>query len=90
MLPKGYHTSRPDPVGQPVRRPVGFERQQRAQQRALGNTELALQQNNAVGQHVCRFHLHVIPNTPLDLRETPSPAEVDAIAQRLKATLPDR
>lgn len=59
-----------------------------AQQRALGSTGFALQQNNAVSQHVCHFHLRVIPNTAPDPRSNPTRAEMDAIARRLKAALP--
>ncbi|KQM57176.1 MULTISPECIES: HIT family protein [unclassified Sphingomonas] len=59
-----------------------------AQQRAFGSTGFALQQNNAVSQHVCHFHLHVIPNTPPAPRTNPTRAEMDDIARRLKAALP--
>ncbi|MFD1035025.1 HIT family protein [Sphingomonas hankookensis] len=59
-----------------------------AQQRALGSTGFVLQQNNAVSQHVCHFHLHVIPNTLPDPGNHPTRAEMDDIARRLKAALP--
>ncbi|MDJ0276127.1 HIT family protein [Sphingomonas sp. 2R-10] len=59
-----------------------------AQQRAFGSTGFALQQNNAVSQHVCHFHLHVTPNTPPAPRPNATRAEMDDIARRLKAALP--
>ncbi|WP_294353193.1 HIT family protein [uncultured Sphingomonas sp.] len=59
-----------------------------AQQRALGSTGYSLQQNNASRQDVCHFHLHVIPNTPAVPRVRPTRAEMDMIAERLRAALP--
>lgn len=62
----------------------------KAQQRALASTGFSLQQNNASRQDVCHFHVHVIPNTPLVARVRATRAEMDAIAQRLRAALPTR
>ena len=59
-----------------------------AQQRALGSTGFSLQQNNASKQDVCQLHFHVIPNTPLVPRVRATRAEMDAMAERLKAALP--
>jgi histidine triad (HIT) family protein len=61
-----------------------------AQQRALGSTGFSLQQNNASSQDVCQLHVHVIPNTPLVLKARATRAEMDAMAERLKAALPRR
>jgi histidine triad (HIT) family protein len=61
-----------------------------AQQRALGSTGFSLQQNNASNQDVCQLHIHVIPNTPLVPKVRATRAEMDAMAERLKAALPRR
>ncbi len=59
-----------------------------AQRRALGSSGFALQQNNAFLQHVCHLHLHVIPDTPVAGHVRATRAEMDAMAQRLRAALP--
>lgn len=61
-----------------------------AQQRALGSTGYSLQQNNARQQDVCHFHVHVIPNTPAATRVHATRAQMDAMAARLRAALPQR
>lgn len=61
-----------------------------AQQRALGSTGYSLQQNNARQQDVCHLHVHVIPNTPAVARVHATRAEMDAMAARLRAALPQR
>ncbi|WP_162233475.1 MULTISPECIES: HIT family protein [unclassified Sphingomonas] len=61
-----------------------------AQRRALGNSGFSLQQNNASSQHVCHLHVHVIPDTPRVPRVRASRAEMEAMAQRLRAALPAR
>ncbi len=61
-----------------------------AQRRALGSSGFSLQQNNASNQHVCHLHVHVIPNTPRVPMVHATRAEMDAMAQRLRAALPAR
>ncbi len=59
-----------------------------AQRSALGSTGYSLQQNNASRQDVCHFHIHVIPDTPAVPRVRATRADMDAMAERLRAALP--
>ncbi|MFS0738702.1 HIT domain-containing protein [Sphingomonas sp. 1P06PA] len=61
-----------------------------AQQRALGSSGYSLQQNNGSRQDVCHLHVHVIPNTAAVPRVRATRAEMDAMAERLRAALPSR
>jgi histidine triad (HIT) family protein len=59
-----------------------------AQRRAFGNSGYVVQQNNGGGaQHVCHVHFHVIPNTPVEKVEHATPAQMQAIAQRIAEAL---
>ncbi|PCG16000.1 MULTISPECIES: HIT family protein [Sphingomonas] len=59
-----------------------------AQRRAFGNSGYIIQQNNGGGaQHVCHVHFHVIPNTPVEKVEHATPAQMQAIAQRIVGAL---
>jgi len=59
-----------------------------AQERAFGSTGFSIEQNNARHQSVCHAHFHVIPNTPKQPVEKATPAQMEAIAAKLRAALP--
>ncbi|MDZ4362884.1 HIT family protein [Brevundimonas sp.] len=59
-----------------------------AQQRALGSTGFTLVQNNGRSQHVCHVHFHVIPNTPRATQNPVPRADLDHMAERLRAAFP--
>lgn len=61
-----------------------------AQKRALGSNGYTIQQNNGRSQHVCHVHFHVNPNTPRAPQNPVPRAELDAMAQRLRAAMTDR
>lgn len=60
-----------------------------AQQRALGSNAYTIQQNNGRSQHVCHVHFHVNPNTPLKPQNPVPRTELDEMAKRLRAAMPD-
>ena len=63
------------------------------QVRALGATGFQIQQNNGTRQTVCHAHFHVIPSYggkpygKADAKDSPTPAEQEAMAARLRAGL---
>ncbi|HEV2596573.1 MAG TPA: HIT family protein [Sphingomicrobium sp.] len=59
-----------------------------AQERAFGSTGFTIEQNNARHQSVCHAHFHVIPNTPKESVDNATPAQMEAIAVKLRAALP--
>ena len=61
-----------------------------AQQRALASTGFTIAQNNGRNQHVCHVHFHVIPNTPRAPQGPIPRADLDRMADRLRAAFPNR
>jgi len=59
-----------------------------AQRKALGATGYTVRQNNARNQEVCHIHFHVVPNTPVDKVDRATMPQMEAIAARLRAALP--
>lgn len=61
-----------------------------AQQRAFGATGYTVEQNNGRNQSVCHAHFHVIPNSPKQPVDDATPAQMEAIAAKLRAALPPK
>ena len=61
-----------------------------AQQRALGSTGFTVSQNNGRNQHVCHVHFHIIPNTSRASQKPVPRAELDQMAERLRAAFTSR
>ena len=59
-----------------------------AQRKALGATGYTVRQNNARNQEVCHIHFHGVPNTPVDKVDRATMPQMEAIAARLRAALP--